>query len=259
MAKVKRKVAKTTAAKQRTKKRAKSTTKTNRTKTAKKVTKKRALSPGQKAAATRKANAEKAKRSEAAKKAAKTRKANANAKSKKTTTKGATKKRTATKKTEPRKRKHVDGRSREARAMRGSKTYVKECAKLLLRGKFTDAQIRDKLAALFGGKYSGAKHTRHIRKYRSLLNSGGLEDVGFARPPKPVQEVGRTAGAEEAGLSKRGVRKLRRAIREKKGVGPRARFARRRRLQSSVSSPGADTTGPSSDDAQPTARRARRR
>lgn len=255
MARIKRKVAKTTAAKQRAKA-AKSATKTNRTKTAKKVTKKKVA---KKAVKKARKVVQKKRALTPAKKAAATRKANTNAKSKKTTTKGATKKRTATKKTEPRKRKHVDGRSREARAMRGSKTYVKECAKLLLRGKFTDAEIRDKLAALFGGKYSGAKHTRHIRKYRSLLNSGGLEDVGFARPPKPVQEVGRTAGAEEAGLSKRGVRKLRRAIREKKGVGPRARFARRRRLQSSDSSPGTVTTGPSSDDAQPTARRAHRR
>ncbi len=218
----------------------------SRTVKAKKAAKKKVLTPAQKGALTRKANAEKAKRAAAAKKAAKTRKANADAKSKKTTTKGATKKRTATKKTTTRKRKHVDGRSREARAARGSRTYVKECAKLLLRGKLTDAQIRDKLLALFGDKYSGAKHTRHIRKYRSLLNSGGLEEVGIARPAKPIQEVGRTTGAEEAGLSKRQVRTRRREIREKK-VGPRARFAQRR-LQTE------DTPVE-----QPTARRARRR
>jgi hypothetical protein len=254
MSTVKRKVAKKRAAVKRAK-----PPKPNRQKAAKKSVKKakKLLPPSKRSDGLTPAQRFAKKRAAAAKKAAKTRKANANAKSKKTATKGATKKRTATKKTATRKRKHVDGRSREARAARGSRTYVKECAKLLLKGKLTDAQIRDKLLAQFGDKYSGAKHTRHIRKYRSLLNSGGLEDVGIARPPKPIQEVGRTTGAEEAGLSKRQVRTRRREIR-KKCVGPRARFAQRR-LQSSVSSPGTEPTGNSSDDVQPTARRARRR
>jgi len=239
---------------------AKTKAKTNRPKTAKKAVKKatkkvvkKALTAEQKkrkaaakkAAETRKANAAKAKRSAAAKKAAATRK---------------TKRKTTKKAARPeRKRTHVDGRSREAREARRGRTYVKECAKLLLRRKFTDIEIRDKLAETFGEKYSGAKHTRHIRKYRSLLNSGGLEYAGFERPTTPVQEVGRTSGAEEAGLSRRQVRRRRRERIDKGLVmGPRAR-ARARRLQAAgVSSPG--TTGSSSPVVeQPTARRARRR
>lgn len=279
MATVKRKTAKRTAAKKRTAagkstKRAKPKTGRTKTvaranrrarkKTAKKAVKKassvkRVLSAAEKAhiadtekrktaarktaavhkaVATRKANARKAKRSAAAKK----------------TAKRAAPKKTATKRTA---RRHLDGRSREARARRRGHTYVKDCAKLLLQGKYTDTEIRDRLAKTFGERYSGGKHTRHIRKYRSLLNSGGLEYAGFVRPPKPVQEVGRTSGAEEAGLSKRQVRRRRREIREK--LGPRAKYARRQRLQSRVSSPGSATTGNSSLDPQPIARRARRR
>jgi hypothetical protein len=159
------------------------------------------------------------------------------------------------KKAQPPKRRKFDGRSREARAARRGNTYLKECAKLLLQKKHTDIQIRDLLAKKFGAKYSGGRHTRHIRKYRSLLNSGGLEHAGFKRPAKPVQEIGRTLGAEEAGLTKRAKRARRSAIREKK-VGPRAKFARRR-LHSRVSS--GQVTGSSPADVQPIARRARRR
>lgn len=268
MPNVKRKTAKKTAAKKRAAAR-KSTkrAKTNRPATAKKSVKltsrtmkaKRSaaaksdgLTPAQrlarnkrrhaakKSAATRKANAEKEKRSAAAKKAARGRKR----KAKKAKTGKA-------------KRRKVDGRSREARTARRGNTYLKECAKLLLQKKHTDIEIRDKLAAKFGGQYSGGKHTRHIRKYRSLLNSGDLEHAGFKRPAKPVHEIGRTMGAEEAGLTKRAKRARRSAIHQKK-IGPRAKYARRR-LQTAGSSPGTATTGNSPADLQPTARRARRR